>query len=388
VLSEFSSFLGSIFLLLTLIVSGADMTVFLRKFILLVVVLAAPSQVLAYSLTNTLKKGSIAFGSCLQQWQPQPVWQSVIALKPQAFVFLGDNVYSDVGPYLNGPLPDRINQAYKDLAKVEELRRFGIEKNIDVFATWDDHDYGLNDGGAEFTYQTESRAYFADFFGMELDGIGDLDQRGVYHSRYRDIGGLSVQFLMLDTRSYRSPLKKGDLESACSPTGIISNTDDGSTILGDEQWRWLAGQFKKPADLRIIASSIQVLPTEHCFEKWANFPNERQRLFDLIKSSAVSGVVIISGDRHLAEISKLEGALGYPLYEITASGLNSALGANSPAAKEPNALRTSAKNVLSDNFGSIQIERDGDDAVLQFQIHNVQGEVVEEVELLLSALKS
>jgi alkaline phosphatase D len=99
-------------------------------------------------------------------------------------------------------------------------------------------------------------------------------------------------------------------------------------------------------------------------------------------------VVIISGDRHLAEISKLEGALGYPLYEITASGLNSALGVNSPAAKEPNALRTSAKNVLSDNFGSIQIERDGDDAVLQFQIHNVQGEVVEEVELLLSALKS
>ena len=123
------------------------------------------------------------------------------------------------------------------------------------------------------------------------------------------------------------------------------------------------------------------------FEKWANFPNERQRLFELIKNSAVSGVVIISGDRHLAEISKLEGTLGYPLYEITASGLNSALGANSPAANELNVLRTSAKNVLSDNFGSIQIERDGDDAVLQFQIHNVEGEVLDEVELLLSVLK-
>tara|TARA_R110000772_G_scaffold84240_2_gene177947 strand:- start:5727 stop:6893 length:1167 start_codon:yes stop_codon:yes gene_type:complete len=384
---NFHHFLALVTLLRMLTISGADMTAFLRKFIILVVVCTAPSLVLAYSLTNTLKKGSIAFGSCLQQWQPQPVWQSVIAQKPQAFVFLGDNVYSDVGPYLNAALPGRINQAYQDLAKVEELRRFGMEKNIDVFATWDDHDYGLNDGGAEFTYQTESRAYFADFFGLELDRIGDLDQRGIYHSRYRDIGGLSVQFLMLDTRSYHSPLKTSDQKSACSPTGIIPNTDDDATILGEEQWRWLAGEFKKPADLRIIASSIQVLPTEHCFEKWANFPNERQRLFELIKSSAVSGVVIISGDRHLAEISKLDGALGYPLYEITASGLNSALGANSPAAKESNVLRTSAKNVLTDNFGSIQIERGGDDAVLQFQIHNVRGEVLDEVELLLSVLK-
>ena len=363
------------------------MVVYLRKLIVLIVVLYIPASVMAYSLTNTLKKGSITFGSCLQQWQPQPIWASVIAQKPQVFVFLGDNVYSDVGPYLSAELPARIDQAYKDLAKVAELRRFAMEKNIDTFATWDDHDYGLNDGGAEFSHQAESRAYFADFFGLELDQIGDLEERGVYHSQYRDIGGLTVQFLMLDTRSYRSPLEKDADTSACAPTGIIANTDQDATILGELQWKWLEEEFKKPADLRILASSIQVLPTEHCFEKWANFPKERQRLFDLIKSNEVNGVVIISGDRHLAEISKLEGELGYPLYEITASGLNSALGVKSPAAKEKNALRTSAKNVLTDNFGSIQIERDGEDAVLQFQIHNVLGEVLEEVKVLLSGLR-
>ena len=37
----------------------------------------------------------IAFGSCLGQDGVQPIWQQVLAAKPDAFVFLGDNVYAD-----------------------------------------------------------------------------------------------------------------------------------------------------------------------------------------------------------------------------------------------------------------------------------------------------
>ena len=91
--------------------------------------------------------------------------------------------------------------------------------------------------------------------------------------------------------------------------------------------------------LRIIASSIQLIPTEHCWEKWANFPKERIRMFELLRTTDASGVIVISGDRHLGEISVLPlDYLGYPLYEITSSGLNSALGENSDARDEQNSF--------------------------------------------------
>jgi alkaline phosphatase D len=37
----------------------------------------------------------IAFGSCANQDRPQPIWDAVVEIKPQRFVFLGDNIYAD-----------------------------------------------------------------------------------------------------------------------------------------------------------------------------------------------------------------------------------------------------------------------------------------------------
>ena len=37
----------------------------------------------------------IAFGSCAKQDKPQPIWDAVVELKHQIFVFLGDNIYGD-----------------------------------------------------------------------------------------------------------------------------------------------------------------------------------------------------------------------------------------------------------------------------------------------------
>ena len=58
------------------------------------------------------------------------------------------------------------------------------------------------------------------------------------------------------------------------------------------------------------------LPDEHGSEMWGNFPLERKRLFKLIKDTGAGGVVFLTGDRHLAEISKLPAdhadGVGYP----------------------------------------------------------------------------
>jgi len=56
---------------------------------------------------------NIAFGSCLRQWKPQPVWQGIISSNPDLFIFLGDNVYTDTGPYRFQKEPERIEAAYR-----------------------------------------------------------------------------------------------------------------------------------------------------------------------------------------------------------------------------------------------------------------------------------
>ena len=37
----------------------------------------------------------IAFGSCNNQREPQPLWQSIAASQPDLWVWLGDNIYAD-----------------------------------------------------------------------------------------------------------------------------------------------------------------------------------------------------------------------------------------------------------------------------------------------------
>jgi alkaline phosphatase D len=159
----------------------------------------------------------------------------------------------------------------------------------------------------------------------------------------------------------------------CPRVRYQPNNDPAAGILGEAQWRWLASRLREPALLRILVSGIQVIPDGHCYEKWANFPRERARLFDLIRDSGVNGVVLVSGDRHLAEISMLPAVgVGHPLYELTTSGLNSA----GAGAGESNPYRTTPDNFRGDNFGVIRLLREGGEPRVEIQVRNVTGAVV------------
>ena len=54
----------------------------------------------------------IAFGSCADQGKPQPVWQTLLADRPDLFIFGGDNVYGDSVPFS----PTTLRAAYDALA--------------------------------------------------------------------------------------------------------------------------------------------------------------------------------------------------------------------------------------------------------------------------------
>lgn len=307
----------------------------------------------------------LAFGSCANQNKPQPIWNAIAALRPDAFVFLGDNIYADTEDM------ETMKAKYEKLSAQPGLKR--LRGQCKIFGTWDDHDYGLNDAGIEYSKKKESQQLFLDFFGVPADSPR-RQQEGIYAAELFGPPGKRVQLILLDTRYFRSPLKKRDGSNnwPAAEGPYVPNADPAATLLGDAQWKWLEEQLKVPAELRIIASSIQVVPEDHGWEKWMNLPRERERLFKLLKETKAGGVIFLSGDRHLAEISMMDAGLGFPLYDVTSSGMTEAAKRWRPL--EPNRHRLGTMN-FGDNFGLIAIDWEKPDPVVSLQIRDVEGDV-------------
>lgn len=316
----------------------------------------------------------IAFGSCAVENQPQPIWDRIIETRPDVFLFIGDNIYGDSEDMLE------MRAKYAQLDSIPGFRR--LSRRTPILATWDDHDYGLNDGGAEFPKRAESQQVFLDFFGVAADSPR-RSRAGVYDAIIAGPEGRRVQFILLDTRYHRSALKPKPPDDPMVGR-YVPDDDPNKTMLGEEQWRWLGEQLRRPAELRIIASSIQVVAEDHGWEKWMNLPRERGRLFRLIRDTGANGVVFISGDRHLAELSMMDGGIGYPVYDLTASGMNNA--SHKWRAYETNRHRVGTMN-WGDNFGLITIDWRDADPTIALQIRDADGEINIQRKFPLSLLR-
>ncbi|MDG1573239.1 alkaline phosphatase D family protein [Robiginitalea sp. M366] len=253
---------------------------------------------------------TVAFGSCNRTRLPNPLWDDVLQARPQVWIWGGDVVYADTDSI---PL---LKAAYALQDSVPGYAR--LREAVPVLGTWDDHDYGMNDGGASFQAREASQQAFLDFLNVAPRDPRRL-QPGVYHSETFRHGPYAVKILLLDTRYHRSDLTP-------DTTGVkryVPNPDGEGTMLGEAQWAWLGRELKNSrADFNLVVSSIQVLSDRHGFETWGNMPHERQRLLELIAASGARGVILLSGDRHLSEFSRTQVAgLPYPLVDFTSSGL-------------------------------------------------------------------
>ena len=140
----------------------------------------------------------------------------------------------------------------------------------------------------------------------------------------------------LDTRYFRSNLIK--IGNSYKP-----HKNSNTTILGPIQWQWLEKELSREHDILILASSIQVLATEHRFEKWSNMPHERDKLLALLNNLS-SNVLIISGDRHRSGFYKLDN-----IYEFTSSSLNKGIFSS----YESDSLLI-GKTYIQNNYGIVQ----------------------------------
>lgn len=281
----------------------------------------------------------IAFGSCNNQDKHNPFWTDILNFNPNVWIWGGDNIYADT---YNMNKMKRMYQQQKELPSY-----VAVQKNIPILGTWDDHDYGANDGGEEYTRKEQSQQLFLDFLDVPKSSPR-RNQPGVYHSEIFNTPEGSVKIIVLDTRYFRTSLTKGSGNMRFQP-----NKKDGS-ILGEAQWNWLEEELNNSsADFNILVSSIQVISAEHGFEKWANFPNEISRLYHLIGHTPAKNVIVLSGDRHISEFSKKDiPNLTYPLFDFTSSGLtHSYTGFKS----EPNSNRFgNVVSVLS--YGALKID--------------------------------
>ena len=242
----------------------------------------------------------IGLGSCLDQDYPQPIWQSIKKEDLNYFIFLGDNVYGDTR---YGSLR-KMKSAYDKQKKV--LPDF--LNDISILSIWDDHDFGINDGGADYRFKRRAQELYLDFWEITKDDDRS-NREGIYFSKNEIFFDKKFKFIFLDTRFFRSKLKG-------KKSNYIENIEPDATILGNAQWTWLENELKSDFDFLLIFSSIQIIAKDHRFEKWSNFPNERAKLFELLDQFN-DKTILFSGDRHRAGIYRKNGII-----EVTSSSMN------------------------------------------------------------------
>jgi alkaline phosphatase D len=300
----------------------------------------------------------IVFGSCETAEKPIPILDRIAADKPQLAVFMGDNVYGDANAG-NMALPE-LRAQYALLAGRAEFQR--LRATAPMHAVWDDHDFGLNDAGTDFSAKGLSKRIFETFWGT---GSRTAGRDGIYDSWTYGPAGQRTQIILLDTRFGRTALTK--LPNGDARGRYAASADPNQRMLSDRQWAWFEQTLAEPADVRFVVSSIQVLADGHGFEAWRTMPIEQARLFATIKRAGAKGVVFISGDRHIAGLYKQDGLIGYPAYELTTSSLNLSF-------REVSDERST--NQIGDMYGPVNYGTaliDWEKAALTLQVNGLDG---------------
>lgn len=286
----------------------------------------------------------VAFGSCNDQSFPQPLWPKIAAHEPELWVWMGDIIYADMKE-LGEPRPFSISphKMFVEAPAEELVRKYNkLMANEDyaafvnrtpIIGIWDDHDYGINDGGKFYSYREQSQQVFLDFIG-EPENSTRRQQKGIYTSYTIGSGDQTVKFILVDNRYNRDnyDTKSGDL-------------------LGEAQWKWLENELmESTAAFNVIVSGVQILPGDRypIAECWDRFPSERERFFKLLLSSNAKGVILLSGDVHFSEINQVVCSDGAnTITEITSSGLtHSWMEFHMPALRHVMALVFTYANLL------------------------------------------
>lgn len=314
----------------------------------------------------------IIFGSCIKQDLPTPIFYTMAGEFPDLILFLGDNIYADTEDMTE------MRAKYDRLEANADFCR--LRSEFPIMATWDDHDFGVNDGGAEFPQREASEQEFMRFWKVPSQSPTRA-RPGVYDAKIFGPEGQRVQVIMLDTRYFRSPLKKGE-KRVGGP--YVADDSPTKTMLGEAQWVWLKKELEKPAEVRLIGTSIQLLPEAQGQEAWGNLPRERAKLIRLVKETNACGVIFLSGDRHWAELSCCREQTPYPLYELTSSSFNQIHPRGTPT---ENRFRIDERTYHRENYGVVRIDWTPDIPTVTLEVKDMEGAIRIENKMIIGDLQ-
>ena len=300
---------------------------------------------ISVNLYSTQEILTLGFGSCLHQDRSMAILKTIEKKELDLFMFIGDNVYGD---QKDGEL-DKLIRTYRQ--QYNNLENF--LKNVSTEFIWDDHDFGLNDGGSDYRYKDRAKELF-----LETWKIRSQDPRrlrdGLYFDKMIEKNGLKVHLIFLDNRTFKSEWKLTDEFNKEGKERYVKDFDPDKTLLGKKQWQWLKEKLNEDSDIKIILSSLQILSLGHGWESWDKLPLERERLFNLIDESNVSNLFILSGDRHRGGFYRYKTDDNNDIYEFTSSSLNLPIPFNT---EEKGPLRIGS-TYRKANFGVIRIFED------------------------------
>jgi alkaline phosphatase D len=92
---------------------------------------------------------------------------------------------------------------------------------------------------------------------------------------------------------------------------------------------------------------------------------------EVLRRTKAAGVVILSGDRHWCEFSRLEGPAGYPLYDFTSSAMTQKHPRGTPT---PNKYRFLPETYHLPSVGQMEIDWGSDDAQIAVKVIDVDGQ--------------
>lgn len=260
------------------------------------------------------------------------IFETIVSQKPDFMIWLGDNIYYREPDWL---AESAMRYRYAQNRELPQLQR--LLATVHHYAIWDDHDYGPNDSDRTFAHKAASLRVFKDYWANP--SYGHDQTPGVFG---RFVWG-DVEFFLLDNRYHRSP------------NGMPPGPD--KVMFGEEQMRWLTESLRSSnATFKIIAAGNQMAnpdPRQYA-EEFADFPVERERLLEFIRSEKITGVLFLSGDKHQTELIRLSLPGLYPLYDLTVSPLTA--GTYYDPKERPNPARVDGTFVHSKrNFAILEV---------------------------------
>lgn len=261
-----------------------------------------------FQTLNTTKPNlEFIVASCMDEYylkEQAIMWPAVWSKEPDFILLIGDNVYIDRQGTTAVPQITEEMIWNRYVSSRQKLLLYNQSKLIPIFATWDDHDYGIDDGNKDFPLKNESLEVFNTFYAQ--DRVEGFYERGPGVSSFFQVAGQN--FALMDDRFFRTDKQSPQAEQS---------------HWGYEQQNWLIENLNKNKSPTWLINGDQFFGSYHTLESFAgNHPDNFKQLLQQLRMTPET-LLFISGDRHLSEIMKIPSHyLGYDTYEFTSSGIH------------------------------------------------------------------